>query len=86
MKPQATKEANNVQPNQQKQKVFPIAQLRKNCLDLFGVTLSTFDGATHDVNSDHFTLEEMNHLIKVWGEKRLYVTRKEMIDYGRRNV
>ena len=47
---------------------FSIEALRKNCLSLFGVTSSTFDGATCELNGD-FTVEEMQNIIAEWQTK-----------------
>ena len=44
---------------------FPIEKLRSNCVALFGVTSSTFDGATHGLNGE-FTVDEMKNVINKW--------------------
>lgn len=59
-----------------KSQVFTIERLRQNCLDLFGVTVSTFDGATHNLTG-LFTVEEMKAKIKVWQEKPIFVNKKK---------
>ena len=44
---------------------FTIEKLRSNCLALFGVTSSTFDGATHGLDGE-FTVEEIKNTIEKW--------------------
>ena len=55
-------------PNANAQKKEPkcaIERLRKDSLKLFGVTTSTFDGATHGLRGK-FTVKEMRERIKKW--------------------
>jgi len=52
---------------------FTIARLRRDCLKLFGITVSTFDGATLDM-TEEFTVEEMRSHIKKWLNKRVTTT------------
>lgn len=47
---------------------FTVGKLRENCLTLFGVTTSTFDGATHGLDGE-YTVEEMNKKIAEWQNK-----------------
>lgn len=47
--------AANVEREQRK---IPLEKLRRSCVKLFGVTLSTFDGATAGL-SGKFTIAEM---------------------------
>jgi len=49
---------------------FPIEKLRYNCFALFGVTTSTFDGATHGLNGE-FTVDEMKKTIEKWQNKAI---------------
>ena len=49
---------------------FSIDKLREHCLALFGVTSSTFDGATYGLNGD-FTVEEMSYHIAEWQSKEV---------------
>lgn len=49
---------------------FPIPVFRKNCITLFGVTTSTFDGATFGKDGE-YTVEEMSSIIKSWGESEV---------------
>lgn len=49
---------------------YSIDKLRENCLLLFGVSVSTFDGATHNITGD-FTVDEMKDTLKKWGEKEV---------------
>ena len=48
---------------------FPIEKLRANCLKLFGVTSSTFDGATYGLKGE-YTVEEIKNTIEKWGKKK----------------
>lgn len=47
---------------------FSVKRLRKDCLKLFGVTVSTFDGATRGLCGE-FSVEEMAERIKKWLSK-----------------
>lgn len=47
---------------------FSVEKLRENCLTLFGVTTSTFDGATNGLSGD-YTVEEMRKNIAEWQKK-----------------
>ena len=47
---------------------YTIEKLRANCLTLFGVTSSTFDGATHGLN-DEYSVEEIKKIIEKWNKK-----------------
>ena len=47
---------------------YSIEKLRDNCLALFGVTSSTFDGATHKLDGE-YTVEEIKTTIEKWQKK-----------------
>lgn len=47
---------------------FTVEKLRENCRQLFGVSTSTFTGATYGMTGK-YTVEEMRSHIKKWGEK-----------------
>ena len=49
---------------------FSIEKLRSNCLKLFGVTSSTFDGATYGLDGE-FTVEEMKNTIDKWKKSKI---------------
>lgn len=49
---------------------FTIEKLRENCQRLFGVSISTFDGATHGMSSTH-TVEQIKSTIEKWGAKEV---------------
>lgn len=51
-----------------KEKKVPIAKLRRSCVKLFGVTPSTFDGATVGLDGK-YTVEEMKAMIDTWLNK-----------------
>ena len=48
---------------------FAIEKLRENCLKLFGVTSSTFDGATYGLKGE-YTVKEIATTIEKWGNKK----------------
>lgn len=48
----------------------PLEKHRRNCLDLYGVTPSTFDGATVGLSGE-FTNEEMKAIISRWLEQEV---------------
>lgn len=46
---------------------FKLARLRRDCLTLYGVSTSTFDGATVGINPEaEFTVKEMGDQIQKW--------------------
>lgn len=47
---------------------FSIDKLREHCLTLFGVSSSTFDGATYGLDGE-YTVEEMRNIIAKWQSK-----------------
>lgn len=47
---------------------FSIENLGNNCLTLFGVTSSTFAGATYGLDGE-YTVEEMTKIIANWQSK-----------------
>lgn len=49
---------------------FPIEKLRSNCMKLFGVTVSTFDGAMSGITGE-YTVDEVKGLLKSWGKKEV---------------
>lgn len=49
---------------------FSVIRLREKCLKLFGVTQSTFDGATYGLNGE-YTVEEMKTIIAKWQDKEV---------------
>lgn len=55
---------------------IPIEKLRRSCLKLFGVTPSTFDGATVGLTGK-FTVEEMQAHIDKWLKTPVSPGRKE---------
>lgn len=46
-------------------------ELRKACVKLFGVTSSTFAGATADLPDGDYTVSEVKEHIKTWLEKEV---------------
>ncbi len=49
---------------------FTVEQLRKNALELFGVTASTFEGAVYGFKGE-FTVQEMKNHIEKWLKKEV---------------
>ncbi len=49
---------------------FSVSRLREKCYDIFGVTTSTFDGATYGLSGE-YTVEEMKDKIKIWQKKEV---------------
>lgn len=49
---------------------FTVERLREKCFTLFGVTTSTFDGATYGLNGE-YTVEEMKDKIAKWQNKEV---------------
>lgn len=47
---------------------FDLATLRKDCLKLFGVTSSTFDGAMSG-KTGPYTVDEAKNIITGWGRE-----------------
>lgn len=47
---------------------FPIKRLQANCMELFGVSVSTFAGATYSMTGE-YTVEEMKAHIEAWKKK-----------------
>lgn len=47
---------------------YAINQLRDNCLQLFGVGVSTFDGATCNI-ANKCTVDEIKNILKEWKKK-----------------
>lgn len=56
---------------------FPLSRLRKDCLRLFGVTVSTFDGAAFGLAGQHFTVAEMRDRIDKWKNMRVLPAKKK---------
>ncbi|MBQ3009660.1 MAG: hypothetical protein IJA35_00795 [Clostridia bacterium] len=51
-------------------KKIPIAKLRRSCVTLFGVTPSTFDGATIGLTGS-YTVDEIKTILKKWLNKEV---------------
>lgn len=47
---------------------FSVGKLRENCQKLFGVSLSTFDGAASGLKGE-YTVVEMKNIISSWLKK-----------------
>ena len=54
-----------------KERTFPLEVLRTNCTKLFGVTSSTFEGATVGLSDGDYTIEDMKTKIKEWLKKEV---------------
>ncbi len=52
--------------------VYEYLQIRKDCLKLFGVTTSTFDGVTADMDTQNsYTIQEVQDTINNWLKKEV---------------
>lgn len=58
---------------------FTIENLRSHCLDVFGVTLSTFNGAVYGLEGN-FTVEEMRKHIEAWKSQTVVPQMKEEVN------
>lgn len=56
---------------------FPLSRLRKDCLRLFGVTVSTFDGAAFGLTGRQVTVAEMQDRINKWQNTRVLPAKKK---------
>lgn len=48
---------------------FKLFKLRENCAQLFGVSDSTFAGASDGLKNDEYTISEMKNIINTWLKK-----------------
>jgi hypothetical protein len=58
------------EPAVKSERKVPIEKLRRSCVKLFGVTPSTFDGATVGLTGK-YTIEEMQTTIDSWLKKEV---------------
>ncbi len=57
---------------------YPLARLRRDCRQLYGISTSTFDGASLGRKpTDEFTVAEMGRIIKDWKDTPIKRARKE---------
>lgn len=57
---------------------YPLSRLRRDCRKLYGVSTSTFDGATVGRKSDEeFTVAEMGEIVKSWKNAPIRPAKKE---------
>lgn len=49
---------------------FSVERLRKDCSKLFGVSISTYDGATHGLDGE-YSIDEMKNNINNWLKKEV---------------
>ena len=70
----ATKKTKSPQPVvetvEKKERKVPLDNLRRSCVKLFGVSFSTFDGATVGL-SGKYTVDEMRGIIDKWLRKEV---------------
>lgn len=62
--------AEAVEPVVKKEKKIPLENLRRSCVKLFGVSFSTFDGATVG-RTGKYTVKEMQSIIDTWLQKEV---------------
>ena len=65
------------QPVAKKASAFSLDALRKNCTELFGVTESTFVGATCKLKGKEYTVEAMQNIVKAWLDTPVFSKKKE---------
>lgn len=53
-----------------REKKIPLEKLRRSCVNLFGITPSTFDGATVGLTGK-YSVEEMQKIISTWLKKEV---------------
>lgn len=53
-----------------KEPVFSLERLRHDCFQIFGITPSTFDGATYGLEGE-FTIKELREKIQAWQNTRV---------------
>lgn len=63
-------EAEGAELQQQEVHKAPVEKFRRYCIDLFGVTPSTFDGATAGLTGE-YSADELKAHIKNWLEKEV---------------
>lgn len=70
--------ANNKRPMQEpavqevtEEKKFQLEELKKNCMKLFGVTSSTFAGATANIPDGEYSIQEIKQHIETWKEQEV---------------
>ena len=63
-------ESNTAKPQTQTaESKFKLFKLRENCVQLFGVSDSTFAGASCGLAKDEYTISEMKNIINTWLKK-----------------
>ena len=50
---------------------FPLATLKQDCIKLYGITSSTFAGATMSLPDGEYTIEEVRIVINKWLKKEV---------------
>lgn len=56
---------------EKKERKIPLDKLRRSCVKLFGISPSTFDGATVGLTESKYTVEEMKAIIDKWLKKEV---------------
>lgn len=59
----------NTAKTQTTESKFKLFKLRENCVQLFGVSDSTFAGASCGLEKDEYTISEMKNIINTWLKK-----------------
>nr|DAL85270.1 MAG TPA: hypothetical protein [Caudoviricetes sp.] len=54
---------------------FTVKRLRRDCFSLFGVTTSTYDGATYKLTGEH-SVAEMRAIIEKWQNQGVFDPKK----------
>lgn len=50
---------------------FPLATLKQDCVKVYGISSSTFAGATMDLPDGEYTIEEVRTVINKWLKKEV---------------
>ncbi len=59
--------AENTEKTAKSAPAFPLPKLREHCRELFDVSVSTFDGATFNLDAGgSYTVEDVKKTIKSW--------------------
>lgn len=71
----ATEATETTSTEKKAERKIPIEKLRRSCVKLFGITPSTFDGATVGMDGK-FTVTEMQTHITEWLNKPVILSKK----------
>lgn len=67
----STIETTQKQTSKKTDRAFPVSTLRSECMNLFGCTSSTFDGAFFGKKEKDYTIDEAKKIIAEWLKKEV---------------